>query len=399
MFKRNFSRNRNRLHVPRYSTRGGGRNHGFGRRIKTVDISLLTRRANAQILEPEYQTKHTFNDFQLQDKLKQNIISRGFVTPTPIQDQAIPALLEGRDVVGIANTGTGKTAAFLIPLLNKISNDYGKKALIVAPTRELAVQIQDECKSFSRGMDIFSLLCIGGASMYQQRGGLRQNPEIVIGTPGRLKDLYNQRALNFAHYDTIVLDEVDRMLDMGFINDVKFIVSYLPQNRQSLFFSATVSPQIQGIIGMFAKDPVFISVKSQETSLNVDQDIIRMNGRAKQEVLNNLLRQEGFEKVLVFGRTKWGIEKLSRHLEEQGHRVAALHGNKNQNQRQRALDQFKQNRVKVLLATDIASRGLDIPDISHVINYDLPSSYEDYVHRIGRTGRADKKGIALSFVD
>jgi len=406
MFKRNFSRNRNghgtrRFGGPKpFGRQNGGGNRGFarGRRIKSVDISLLVKKA-VQTEAQEYISQNTFENFALNDKLKNNVKARGYTTPTPIQDQTIPQVLEGRDVVGIANTGTGKTAAFLLPLLHKIANQRSKKALIVAPTRELAVQIQDECHTFSYGLNIASQLCIGGASMYHQKNGLRRNPEFVIGTPGRLKDLHNQRALNFADYDTIILDEVDRMLDMGFIHDVRHIISFLPQNRQSLFFSATLSPQIQGLITQFAKDPVFISVKSQETSHNVDQDIVRLNGRQKTEVLDQLLRQEGFSKVLVFGRTKWGIEKLSKQLALQGHKVAALHGNKNQNQRQRALDEFKRDRINILLATDIASRGLDISDITHVINYDLPETYEDYVHRIGRTGRADKKGIALSFVD
>lgn len=398
MFKRNFTRNNRRFKAPKYSTRGGGGNRYGGRRTKTVDISLLVKKA-VQIEVEVFTPQNSFESLPIHEKLKQNIKNKGFTTLSPIQDEAIPVLLENRDVVGVANTGTGKTVAFLLPLLHKIYTQKGKKALIIAPTRELAVQIQDECRYFSQGLGLYSLLCIGGASMYQQRGGLRQKPEIVIGTPGRLKDLYNQKVLNFGDYETIVLDEVDRMLDMGFIHDIKFIISNLPVIRQSLFFSATVSPQIQGIIALFSKDPVFISVKSQETSGNVDQDIIRMNGRQKPEVLNELLRQGGFDKVLVFGRTKFGIERLARHLSENGHRVVSLHGNKNQNQRQRSLDQFKQNRVSVLLATDIASRGLDIPDITHVINYDLPQSYEDYIHRIGRTGRADKKGIALSFVD
>lgn len=393
MFKRNFSRNRFSGGQRRF-----GGNQSRGRRIKSVDVSLLVKKAIVTEIQ-EYQTKNTFEDFAINEKLKLNIKRRGYETPTPIQDQAIEALLLGRDVVGIANTGTGKTAAFLVPLLNKIFSQKGKKALVITPTRELASQIQQECKSFAQGLNIFSLLCIGGVSMYQQKGGLRQNPEVVIGTPGRLKDLFNQRALNLSEYDSIVLDEVDRMLDMGFIHDIKYIVSHLPKERQSLFFSATLSSQIQGIINEFSKNPVFISVKTQETAQNVDQDIVKTNGREKLDVLHELLTSEGFDKVLVFGRTKWGIEKLSRSLEQKGHRVVALHGNKNQNQRQRALDQFKQNKVNILLATDLASRGLDIPDITHVINFDLPESYQDYVHRIGRTGRANKKGIALSIVE
>ena len=252
---------------------------------------------------------------------------------------------------------------------------------------------------FSRGMNIFSVLCIGGVNMYTQVNGLRRNPQIVVGTPGRLKDLKNQGKLNLASFSNIVLDEVDRMLDMGFINDVRFIISHLPKHRQSLFFSATLSLQIKGIIATCSQNPVLVSVKVQETASNVDQDIIRTMGRVKLDVLQDLLGQKDLRKVIIFGKTKWGIEKLSRQLMQRGLDVVALHGNKNQNQRQRALDQFRRNEVSILLATDVVARGIDIDDVTHVINYDLPESYTDYVHRIGRTGRNDKKGIALSFVD
>ena len=221
----------------------------------------------------------------------------------------------------------------------------------------------------------------------------------MIGTPGRLKDLKNQNKLSIALFSNIVLDEVDRMLDMGFVRDVEFLISHLPKVRQSLFFSATLTPNVNQVMQKLLTNPVTISVKAQETLHNIDQDVIKTNGRVKLDILHDLLNQEAFKKVLVFGRTKWGIEKLAKQLSVKGITVAALHGNKNQNQRQRALAEFKQNRVNVLLATDIASRGLDIPDVTHVINFDLPETYEDYIHRIGRTGRAGKKGIALSFVE
>ena len=338
-------------------------------------------------------------ELAVSNRLKENIRTHGYVSPTPIQAQAIPPILQGRDVIGIANTGTGKTAAFLIPLLHKMYTDRSQKALIIAPTRELAGQIEEECRKFNRGMSLVSLLCIGGVNINPQVRGLRGRVDIVIGTPGRLKDLESRRVLNFANYNNIVLDEVDRMLDMGFIHDVRHIVSRLSPNRQSLFFSATLSPQLQEVMDSFLRDPITISVKSQETAANVDQDVVKLEGRQKLDLLHDLLIQEGFDKVLVFGRTKWGIERLSKQLEQRGFGVAALHGNKTHGQRQKALEQFKNNHIKVLLATDIASRGLDIADVSHVINYDLPETYEDYVHRVGRTGRANKKGVALSFVD
>ncbi len=368
-------------------------------KVKTMDPTLLVRSAVETRAQPTPHIAHQFADFLISDQIKRNIAAKGYTTPSPIQDQVIPLVLAGRDVVGIANTGTGKTAAFLVPLINKILYNRSEKVLVVAPTRELAVQIQDELKSFSAGMNIFSVLCIGGVSMYNQIQGLRRNPNFVIGTPGRLKDLKNQGRLSIASCQTIVLDEVDRMLDMGFINDVRFLMSHLPKIRQSLFFSATLSPEIKTIIHTFAQNPAMISVKVQETASNVDQDIIKTHGRPKFDVLHDLLRQDGLDKVIVFGRTKWGIEKLAKQLNIKGLSVVALHGNKNQNQRQRALEQFRRNEVSILLATDIVARGIDIDDVTHVINYDIPPTYEDYVHRIGRTGRAQKKGIALTFVD
>ena len=229
--------------------------------------------------------------------------------------------------------------------------------------------------------------------------GLKRNPQFVIGTPGRLKDLSQRNCLYYEDYSTIVLDEVDRMLDMGFINEIREMIHYLPKERHSLFFSATVPQNVRSIMNQFLTNPITVSVSTRPTSENVDQDIIRANGKSKVEILHDLLVQEGFDKVLVFGRTKWSMEKLSNELQARGFKAASIHGNKTQYQRQKALDMFKQNMVQVLLATDLASRGLDIDNVTHVINFDLPESYEDYIHRIGRTGRADKVGKALTFLD
>jgi len=315
------------------------------------------------------------------------------------QDQAILPILEGKDLVGIANTGTGKTAAFLLPLITKVSRDRNQKVLIVAPTRELALQIQDEFKLFSLGMRIFSTLCIGGTSINTQIRDLSRRPNFVIGTPGRIKDLEKRRYLHLNQYQNVVLDEVDRMLDMGFIHDVRHIISFLPKNRQSLFFSATIPEETKVIMQDFLQNPVTVSVKTGATAQNVDQDIIRINGKSKIEILYDLLIKEEFKKVLVFGRTKWGVNKLETNLTKRGFKAVAIHGNKSQGQRVRALRMLKNNEVQILLATDVASRGIDIEDITHVINYDVPGTYDDYVHRIGRTGRVGKKGIALTFVD
>lgn len=395
----NRQRSRFNHGAPRQSSRpqGGRFRRPIGRRDYPIDKLIL----KSEVVETAeaYVSTHAFLDFPVSDIIKKNIVSKGYTSPTPIQDQAIPAVLEGKDVVGIANTGTGKTAAFLIPLINKVSADQNQKVLIIVPTRELAIQIRDEADSLCRGLNLRPLILIGGASMNQQRNDLRYRPQIIIGTPGRLMDLNNQRALNFANFNNIVLDEVDRMLDMGFVRDIKKIIAGLPSARQSLFFSATMTPDVAAVMQTFLHNPVTISVKTRETSANVDQDIVKIAGKNKVDVLHELLIRQGFDKVLVFGRTKWGIEKLSQELNSRGFKTAALHGNKSLNQRQMALRQFKENRVNILLATDVASRGLDINGVTHVINFDLPEKYEDYIHRIGRTGRANQKGIALSLVD
>lgn len=364
-----------------------------------IDPNRFVNRA--QSIEPEqpYQARHQFTDFQIDHKLKQNIVAKGYVYPTAIQDQTIPHTLQGKDVIGIANTGTGKTAAFLIPLLNKILHDRRQKVLIMVPTRELAVQIQDELVAFSRGLQIYSAFCIGGAKIGSQIANLRRNPNIVIGTPGRLKDLLERKALYLGDFRTVVLDEADRMLDMGFIHDMRAILSLLPSPRQTLLFSATLSPEIEMLTRQFQTNPVKISVKTRDTSANVDQDIVRfVDDLEKIEILHDLLIQEDFNKVLIFGETKHGVEKLSKSLEQRGFKAASIHGNKTQAARQKALTQFKHDHITILVATDVAARGLDIPHVSHVINYDVPSSYEDYVHRIGRTGRAGRTGKALTFV-
>jgi len=368
------------------------------RRRQSFDPSQFVKKASTQTAEV-FTAIHTFADFDLCPQLQQNIASRGYISPTPIQDQAIPLLLEGRDLIGLANTGTGKTAAFLLPLIHKCFNDRSQRVLIVAPTRELAVQIEQEFKLFAQGLNMYSALCIGGMNVRAQMSKLYRNPEFVVGTPGRLRDLEEQRALDFSTFNNIVLDEVDQMFDMGFIRDVKYITSKLPQPRQALFFSATLSDSILQTMHGFQTDPVRVSVKSHESATNVDQDIVRTNGQPKIEVLHELLIQAEFDKVLVFSRTKRATESLARSLGQRGFAVSAIHGNRTQGQRQRAIEQFKRSQIQILVATDVASRGLDIDNVTHVINFDLPETYEDYIHRIGRTGRASRKGIALTFIE
>ncbi|MFW5703558.1 MAG: DEAD/DEAH box helicase [Patescibacteria group bacterium] len=387
----------NKPRYPKYATFGNRR--GGNKIPDPIPTHLLIKKAEPVVAEDVYTPKHRFTDFAVHPQLQQTIASKKYVTPTPIQDQAIPYLLEGRDVVGIANTGTGKTAAFLIPSINKLLQDRSKKLLIITPTRELAVQIQQEAFELTRGMKLYSTLVIGGVSMHPQKQQLRRNPQIVIGTPGRLTDMQEQGFIRFGEYQSIVLDEVDRMLEMGFVQPVTRIIKQLPQERQSMFFSATMSSEIERVMHSVMQNHITISVKKRETSNNVDQDVVRVEGRDKMTVLDEVLRSEGFERVIVFGRTKHGIDKIEKILARQGHLVTAIHGNKRQNQRQRALQDFKNGRATILLATDVAARGLDIPDVSHVINYDHPATYQEYVHRIGRTGRANKKGTALTFVD
>jgi len=399
MFNKSFSRGKFRKYPYFHSQNrrlSNGHNH---RSKKTVNPSLYISKAEIAPDENNTPVKNKFTDFRIDQRLKQNIYNRGYSIPTPIQDQAIPHILSGRDVIGIANTGTGKTAAFLIPLLNKMILGRHEKALIIVPTRELAVQINDELKFFSKSLNIYSVLVIGGASINRQLSELRRNPHFIISTPGRLKDIVNRRFIDLGTFHNIVLDEVDRMVDIGFINEIKFIVSRLPKVRQSLFFSATIPPEVTNIIRTFLNNPVTISVKVTETVRSIDQDIIRFENKDdKINKLQELLRREDYKKVLVFGRTKWGVERLSRHLEENGFSVASIHGNKTQNQRLKALNLFRQNQLQVLVATDVVARGMDIDDVSHVVNYDEPESYTDYVHRIGRTGRANKSGKALTFV-
>jgi ATP-dependent RNA helicase RhlE len=383
---------------PRFGggNRGGGRPRSFGG--QNIHFSKFINKAEPAAEEIVYVPDNTFADFIIDQRLKKNIITKGYVTPTLIQDKTIPHILAGKDVVGIANTGTGKTGAFLIPLIQKVILNKNEKILIVVPTRELAVQINQELRSFVTEFGIYSTVCVGGASIGAQIADLRRINNFVIGTPGRLKDLINRRFIDLSKFNTIVLDEADRMLDMGFINDMKFVMAKMPTKRHTLFFSATMSKDIEVLIKQFLHEPVMVSVKTGDTSKNVDQDVVRVTGD-KMQTLENLLKNSELYKVLIFGRTKHGVEKLSRNLIERGFKADSIHGDKPHSKRQRALGAFKDNSLTILVATDVAARGLDIPNVSHVINYDVPATYEDYVHRIGRTGRGNKKGKALTFID
>ena len=387
-------------HSPSSPARRGMGGRGRQQRpIKSFDPSLFIKKVEEQVVAEAYSPTHTFADFPINAQLKENIISKGYTQPTPVQDQAIPALLEGRDIIATANTGTGKTAAFLIPLINNLLAKKINRVLIIAPTRELAGQIEEELKSFTLKLPLKSALCIGGVSIDRQARALQRNPEFVIGTPGRLLDLENQRLLNFSNYNAIVLDEVDTMLDMGFINDIKQIINELPLKRHSLFFSATIPTAIKGLMGSFLQNPVSVSVKTRQSAENVNQEIIKIDGRNKIEVLHDLLIKPDVKRSIVFLRTKRSADKLAKALTERGFKVIAIHGDKTQAQRNKALAAFKEGKVNILLATHVVARGIDIDNVTHVINFDLPQTHEDYIHRIGRTGRAGNIGQAISFIE
>lgn len=369
--------------------------------MKALDVNLFINDVVEITPETEVEIKHSFVDFAFDDRLTQSIVKKGYITPTPIQDQTIKFALEGRDVLGMANTGTGKTAAFVLPIINTLLDMRGQQTsvLVIAPTRELAQQIDQEFRSFTAGMKLFSTLCVGGLSIHKQKMQLRRDPQVVVGTPGRLKDLFKQGVLHLEDISMFVLDEVDLMLDMGFIDDIRFLVAQIPEDRQTLCFSATMTDPIKRLLDGVMNDPVSVSVKTGDTSANVQQEVVyAKSSNEKWNKLITMFDDDDFEKILVFCETKHFVQQLCDNLNDLGVNSEAIHGDKSQPQRQRALKKFKENNVQVLVATDVAARGLDIPNVSHVINYDTPRAYEDYVHRIGRTGRAGKLGKAITFV-
>ena len=378
---------------PRRARRTSPNGHG-----QYIDPARFVKVANP-VAPEDYVPKHKFADFAIDSRLHENIAKKGFITPTPIQDQTIELGLAGQDVVGIANTGTGKTAAFLVPILNRLMSDRSSRALIVAPTRELAQQIETERRALSKGGRVYGALLIGGSSYGPQLADLRRNPNIVVGTPGRIKDHLEQHSLNLGKFNVVVLDEVDRMLDMGFVDDVRLLLGKLAEQRQAFYFSATMDRRVSALIDGFSPNAATVSVRQGDTSENVHQDVIPFTDNAnKLEALHTLLVEPLVTKSIVFESTQRGVERLEKELKSRGFEVAAMHGGKTQGQRRRALDAFKSSKVPIMIATDVAARGIDVADISHVVNYGMPQTYEDYTHRIGRAGRAGKVGYALTFV-
>jgi ATP-dependent RNA helicase RhlE len=394
--KPSFGRGKFNNSKPRFGNpkRGGGSKSRGDR----IDFSRFIKKAE-HIEEKPYVSKHTFADFPFHEQLHKNIAQAGYIHPRPIQDQSIPSTISGKDVFGMANTGTGKTAAFLLPLIDKVMKDSREKVLVLAPTRELALQIEAELRILAKGSGLFGVAVVGGLPINRQIDEIRRGVSFVIGTPGRVTDLIKRKVLDLSPYKRIVLDEADRMLDMGFRDDMVFILGKTAKDRQTLFFSATLSPEIKKLTTQFLKDPMFISVVSGETAKNIDQDVIRTRSKEeKLEKLHEVLKKDGPDKVLIFRERKHHVDELTKDLTQAGFKVGCIHGDKRSRDRIRTLDLFKHDKINILIATDVAARGLDIPDVTHVINFDIPQTYDTYIHRIGRTGRSGKKGTALTFV-
>ena len=347
-----------------------------------------------------------FSSLGLAEPLLRALAAENYLVPTPIQAQAIPLILSGRDVLGLAQTGTGKTAAFGLPLLQHLSKERkgnipnAPRALILAPTRELAVQIDEALRTYGRHFKLRHAVILGGVSQHRQIQTVRQGVDVLVATPGRLLDLINQKHVRLNAVSMLVIDEADRMFDMGFIRDVRKIVSYLPRQRQSLLFSATMPNEVAHLVAEVLREPVRIDVSPQTmTADKIEQLVYYVPAQDKRPLLNTLLADKTMKRVIVFTRTKHGANKVAENLEKAGHRAEAIHGNKSQNARQRALEEFRQGRSRILVATDIAARGIDIDDVTHVVNFEIPDVAESYVHRIGRTARAGGAGIAIAFCD
>lgn len=357
---------------------------------------------NHAAVKPEitdYKSINQFGDFAIPDRLKENLGLKGYTKPSPIQDMSIPVALTGRDVIGIASTGTGKTAAFLIPLITRMYNEPLHNCIILAPTRELALQVEEEFMDLSRGLRMPSVACVGGAPIYRQLKRLERDVRVVVGTPGRVKDLIERGNINMANIHSVVLDEADRMLDMGFIGDMREILGAMPKDKMGLFFSATFSKEIQLLCHDFLNSPETVSIKTRDTASSVYQDIIEYSGKPdKYAKLEALLKEEKANKVLIFSERKRDVDTLAMDLKRSGFKAFGLHGDMRNRERERAVQALTEGSVQIVVATDVAARGIDIKDVSLVVNYDVPGNYDTYIHRIGRTGRANAVGHAVTFV-
>ena len=369
--------------------------------LSSIDTRLFTKKA-VPLTESRYVSERGIHELPIDERIKRNLQSKGYTKPTEIQDRTLEALLAKNNLLGIAQTGTGKTGAFLIPVIhNLIGQKAAFQVLIVVPTRELAAQVEEEFTSMVKGLSLRSLCFIGGTSVGRDIATLRQPAHIVIGTPGRLTDLARQGALRFNHFHTLILDEFDRLLDMGFSKDIQFIVRGMNNRRQTVLFSATEEANQKKLIQELLKEPVQIRISNGKiTGDHIDQEAVHVPaGETKIQVLLRMVQDKSFQKVIVFAETKRNVSTVRKNLHQSGIRVDEIHGNKSQNYRMKALNDFKSGKIQVLIATDVAARGLDISEVTHVINYQPPRDFDSYIHRIGRTGRAGKGGKAFTFVN
>lgn len=367
---------------------------------KLLDAGLFVKKAQP-VIETQYISQRAIQDLPVNESIIANLLQKGYAAPTEIQDKCIEPILKGADLMGLAQTGTGKTGAFLIPIAhNLMGKNPANQILIISPTRELALQIENEFKSIASGLRLFSESLIGGTDVRRDLMKLKKPNHVIIGTPGRIQDMVQQRAVNLDHFSTLVLDEFDRLLDMGFAPGILKIVDGMRNRKQTILFSATENKSQKALIGQLLKSPVEVRLhNSNNSGDNIDQEIIRVSeGENKMEMLLKLVRNPDFEKVLIFADTKRWVSKICKNLRQAGIRADEIHGNKSQHYRINALDAFKNRKINVLVATDVAARGLDIVNVSHVINYQQPQNMDSYIHRIGRTGRAGKSGKAYTFI-
>lgn len=366
-----------------------------------IDPNMFIKKAELKE-SSKYTPSRQIKDLPIHTGIIDNLLHKGYISPTEIQDKTLEAILNGNDLMGLAQTGTGKTGAFLIPMINNlILQKPSFQVLIITPTRELALQIEGEFKSIAKGFKLYSTSLIGGTSVQRDVNNLRKPSHFVIGTPGRITDMVRQRALNLQNFSTLVLDEFDRLLDMGFARDIQRLVDGMSNRQQTILFSATEEKSQKKLIDELLNNPVEVRVRNGNISADlIDQDIIRVrNGEKKMDILLNMIKDESFEKVLIFAETKRWVSRICSDLRRAGIKADEIHGNKSQNYRINALNSFKNRKIQVLVATDVAARGLDISNVSHVINYQQPKNMDSYIHRIGRTGRAGEYGKALTFIN
>src|SRR5260221_14464280 len=397
--KNNFSKRResnNRRRRTNEPNRGRGQPP-----VSTLDPRLVVKKA-VPLTEARYESNRSINDLPVDARIKTNLTAKGYSKPTEIQDKTLESILNKSNLLGIAQTGTGKTGAFLIPVVhNLIGSKAAFQVLVVVPTRELAVQVEEEFRTIVKGLSMRSACFIGGTSVGKDIATLRQPVHVVIGTPGRLTDLARQGALRLNNFSTLILDEFDRLLDMGFSRDIQFIVKAMNNRKQTILFSATEEKNQQKIISDLLHQPVEVRVaKGKTTGDHIEQEVVRVEpGETKMEVLLRMVKDRSFHKVIVFAETKRGVSTVRKTLHQSGVRVDEIHGNKSQNYRLKALNDFKSGKIQVLIATDVAARGLDISEVTHVINYQQPRDFDSYIHRIGRTSRAGKGGKTFTFIN